>query len=662
MKRTKAGRLLSFLMSVLLVISAAVPVQAATARATTMKLEKTVGSVSVKTQSGSARKISEGMRLYNGNTVKTAKASYAYISLDSSKAVKLDEKSKTTLRQKNKKLELLLKSGKLFFNVSTKLKDDESMNVRTSTMVTGVRGTCGVVENISSDSSKLYLLEGQVSLGGKNPVTVHGGQVATVQASASGDIAVETMKEADIPKFAIEEVLKDPALQKRIEDTTDLSVEKMEQYLNSESDASEEEKPEEPSVPVVPSEPSGPSNTNPSNPSNPDTSKPEEKVPTKVEVTGTNGTAQNLQDALDNGDIVTIATNAKVRVNAGETITVGQDKKLVIGSGATLYLASGSCLQIQGKEGLQLDGTIEGSSGYGTIQLGSSDGAVKGEILINTSGAIRAEQINLNNATLENHGLIDIGSMENKGQAEIVNGGLIKLKNAYTNTGAAIGTYTGTKTGVLISNDKSTAMPEDACMAQAVNNGTVSVIKERWFYATHLNATMEKYMSVGQDDGFVREDTDWSFCRDVVVDGDITLSDMRATLNEHSIQIESGNSLTLTNAGEITGHGEALIKMKGGTLTLDATGNAGNAGTAATSRCLNNSNSTGYVIAVEQPSTLNWTDKDLVLQSQGSLGQIIQGLDISNPDQCAWVNTSGYSIVGQDKDVGSILQLNASTP
>ena len=656
MKRTKAGRLLSFLMSVLLVISAAVPVQAATARATTMKLEKTVGSVSVKTQSGSARKISEGMRLYNGNTVKTAKASYAYISLDSSKAVKLDEKSKTTLRQKNKKLELLLKSGKLFFNVSTKLKDDESMNVRTSTMVTGVRGTCGVVENISSDSSKLYLLEGQVSLGGKNPVTVHGGQMATVQASASGGIVVETMKETDIPKFAIEEVLKDPALQKRIEDTTDLSVEKMEQYLNSESDASEEEKPEEPS---------GPSNTTPSNPSNPDTSKPEEKEPTKVELTGTNGTAQNLQDALDNGDIVTIAAKAEVRVNAGETVTVGQDKKLVIGSGATLYLASGSCLQVQGKEGLQLDGTIEGSRGYGTIQLGSSDGAVKGEILINTSGAIRAEQINLNNATLENHGLIDIGSMENKGQAAIVNGGLIKLKNAYTNTGAAIGTYTGTKTGVLISNDKSTAMPENACMAQAVNNGTVSVIKERWFYATHLNATMEKYMNVGQDDGFVREDTDWYFCRDVVVDGDITLSDMRATLNEHSIQIESGNSLTLTNAGEITGHGEALIKMKGGTLTLDATGNAGNAGTAATSRCLNNSDSTGYVIAVEQPSTLNWTDKDLVLQSKGSLGQIIQGLDVSNPNQCtaAWVNTSGYSIESKVGGAdGSTLQLNASTP
>lgn len=531
-------------------------------------------------------------------------------------------------------------------------------------MVTGVRGTCGVVENISSDSSKLYLLEGQVSLGGKNPVTVHGGQMATVQASASGGIAVETMKETDIPKFAIEEVLKDPALQKRIEDTTDLSVEKMEQYLNSESDASEEEKPEEPSVPVVPSEPSGPSNTNPSNPSNPDTSKPEEKVPTKVEVTGTNGTAQNLQDALDNGDIVTIAAKAEVRVNAGETVTVGQDKKLVIGSGATLYLASGSCLQVQGKEGLQLDGTIEGSRGYGTIQLGSSDGAVKGEILINTSGAIRAEQINLNNATLENHGLIDIGSMENKGQAEIVNGGLIKLKNAYTNTGAAIGTYTGTKTGVLISNDKSTAMPEDACMAQAMNNnnGTVSVIKERWFYATHLNATMEKYMNVGQDDGFVREDTDWSFCRDVVVDGDITLSDMRATLNEHSIQIESGNSLTLTNAGEIMGQGEALIKMKGGTLTLNA---AGNAGVAATKRYLYNSDSTGYVIAVEQPSTLNWTDKDIVLQSQGSLGQIIQGLDISNPNQCtaAWVNTSGYSIESKVGGAyGSTLQLNASTP
>lgn len=48
---------------------------------------------------------------------------------------------------------------------SKKLGSNESMNVRTSTMVTGIRGTCGVVESVSSNTSKLYLIEGKVTLG-----------------------------------------------------------------------------------------------------------------------------------------------------------------------------------------------------------------------------------------------------------------------------------------------------------------------------------------------------------------------------------------------------------------------------------------------------------------------------------------------------------------
>ena len=133
------------LLACALVVMPVAPAKAATARATTMKLEKTEGTVTLKTQNGSARKITRGMRLLNGNTLKTEKYSYAYVSLDSSKAVKLDQSSAATLRQNGKELELLVKSGKLFFNVSQKLGAKESMNVRTSTMVTGIRGTCGVV-------------------------------------------------------------------------------------------------------------------------------------------------------------------------------------------------------------------------------------------------------------------------------------------------------------------------------------------------------------------------------------------------------------------------------------------------------------------------------------------------------------------------------------
>ena len=132
MKKKGARRILSLMMAVMLVGSTCSPAYAATARATTMKLTKTVGTVTVKTQSGTKRKISRGMRLYSGNSVETGKASNAYISLDNTKAVKLDENTKASLRQKDKKLDLLVKSGQMFFNVSEKLKNNESMNIRTA--------------------------------------------------------------------------------------------------------------------------------------------------------------------------------------------------------------------------------------------------------------------------------------------------------------------------------------------------------------------------------------------------------------------------------------------------------------------------------------------------------------------------------------------------
>ena len=127
-KRLKGYRtILSVMLVIILIASRCSLVFAATARATTMKLEKTEGTVRVTTLNGAVRKITNGMRLYNGNFVETQKASYAFISLDSSKAVKLDENSKAALRQDGKKLQLLVKQGQLFFNVSKKLGKDEIM-------------------------------------------------------------------------------------------------------------------------------------------------------------------------------------------------------------------------------------------------------------------------------------------------------------------------------------------------------------------------------------------------------------------------------------------------------------------------------------------------------------------------------------------------------
>lgn len=263
-KKINLKAIVCALMSSAMILTLVTPASAATARATTMKLEKTEGTVTLKTQNGSTRKITKGMRLYNGNTLSTAKYSYAHISLDSTKAVKLDQSSSATLRQSGKQLELLVKSGKLFFNVSKKLSAKESMNVRTSTMVTGVRGTCGVVEIVSSKQSKLYLIEGQVTLGtGSNATVVQGGQVATVilqDKPATTDpgkpdkgdqnvIAVEKLSEKNIPPVALQEIVADPVLQEKIEKTTELKIEKIEeafeQFQKEEAERIEQEKAEQ---------------------------------------------------------------------------------------------------------------------------------------------------------------------------------------------------------------------------------------------------------------------------------------------------------------------------------------------------------------------------------------------------------------------------------
>ena len=75
--RFRTARLKSImcaLLSCAMIMVSVAPASAATARATTMKLEKTQGTVTLKTQNGSARKITKGMRLYNGNTSPERKA------------------------------------------------------------------------------------------------------------------------------------------------------------------------------------------------------------------------------------------------------------------------------------------------------------------------------------------------------------------------------------------------------------------------------------------------------------------------------------------------------------------------------------------------------------------------------------------------------------
>ncbi len=100
----------------------------------------------------------------------------------------------------------------LFFNVTEPLAEDETMNIRTSTMFVGIRGTCGWVETETEDVMNAYLLKGQVEctiVDEKGNILasamLDAGQTARMEYDGK-DASITVEKFSDIPDFVAEEI------------------------------------------------------------------------------------------------------------------------------------------------------------------------------------------------------------------------------------------------------------------------------------------------------------------------------------------------------------------------------------------------------------------------------------------------------------------------
>ncbi len=176
------------------------------AKAATMHLRRSEGRVSVSDGEGKDLEPAENLGLYSGYGVDTRSESYAWIDLDQVKLTKLDQDSEIEIKKEDKHLEIQVLSGSLFFNVTEPLEGDETMDIRTSNMIVGIRGTCGwVVLSEDKDQLSVYLLEGKVRCeadGEKE--TVRAGEMAVM--TEDGQITVEEFSAADVPSFVMEEI------------------------------------------------------------------------------------------------------------------------------------------------------------------------------------------------------------------------------------------------------------------------------------------------------------------------------------------------------------------------------------------------------------------------------------------------------------------------
>jgi len=230
-KRRVCGALLS---AALILSCAPTALAAETAEATTMRMTKTEGTVKITNSSGRNVSVIKNLLLRSGYRVKTEEASYAWISLDSAKLVKEDAASDIEIRKSGKKLEVLINEGNVFFNVTEPLEDDESLNIRTSTLVAGIRGTSGWVEALDQETSRIGVLEGTVEIAVSDPVTgeaenvtVGSGESAVCAIDPEGGVAEVERGEItaeNISGFVLTEAVSDPELCEKIADASGLDL------------------------------------------------------------------------------------------------------------------------------------------------------------------------------------------------------------------------------------------------------------------------------------------------------------------------------------------------------------------------------------------------------------------------------------------------------
>ncbi len=189
------------------------------ASAAAMSLAKAEGTVGIADGDGKSVPVAEDRSLYSGYQVGTEAKSHAWISLDDVKLVKMDEESAIELRKENRNLEIFVNSGQLFFNITEPLEEDETLDIRTSTMTVGIRGTCGWVSVLEEGHMQVCVLEGKVhcevtdSVSGQSAeAEVSAGERADlyIRSEEGEDAACEIVKSkisrADIPDFVLEEV------------------------------------------------------------------------------------------------------------------------------------------------------------------------------------------------------------------------------------------------------------------------------------------------------------------------------------------------------------------------------------------------------------------------------------------------------------------------
>ena len=270
-------RCLVILTAAVLLLSVCAAALAESYSANIMRLMNYEGEVYILDEDGNARFLMENIRFNSGESLNTGVGAMASVGLDASKILTLDAMTQVNFIQEKNHMTLKLASGRLLLDVQKKLDENESLDIQTSTMSVGIRGTVvyltsfdGSEEEInklllesnenfrellnqalpadfSGDFSQLVVLEGTAVASFRNDqgklesVEVHAGEKLTVldeNKDSNADSSIKTQATvSDLGDDTVEFIRNDPALSDRVEQASDI--------LNTE----DSERRHEPTVP-----------------------------------------------------------------------------------------------------------------------------------------------------------------------------------------------------------------------------------------------------------------------------------------------------------------------------------------------------------------------------------------------------------------------------
>lgn len=227
--KSHARRIIYLVVVILFTITSIQPVPVLAAEGRTARIYDYSNEVTV-TRGKSDLKAFKGMRLKEGDTIKTGKNSNAYIEIDSDKVVKLDSSTIVTISNmngtdKDGNINISLTSGKIYNDIKKKLTKNSTYKVRTPNAVMGVRGTTFVVDmkTLKDDSSKtiLTVFDGTVAFAPSEQedqnVYVKMNQTAnTSDLTEEEKPVVKGLDSKDIGTFELTEIVKDTELQQNL--------------------------------------------------------------------------------------------------------------------------------------------------------------------------------------------------------------------------------------------------------------------------------------------------------------------------------------------------------------------------------------------------------------------------------------------------------------